>query len=184
MEIDQEKGEKFLCDFSEKHRKLSELFWLKKKNFGENSEILNEVRLLTSMDFNAKKEEFIEKFKEKSNESQALSLRKKNSTKLTQKDREKFKNLMKVAISLENPKDFEFVKEFEEEEEFEEYSNEKEIHDESKVYFSPLQMNSSIFSSQMKKSSKKRKEKFQSEELKKDEICYDIGKKIPKKKNY
>ena len=99
-----------------------------------------------------------------------MSPRKRESynNRITPKDREKFKNLVNVALSLNNPRNNDNVVE-DIEDDFEEFYIEEKNANES-IYFSPLTTRPSLKSANVKK-----KQKISCEELKIDDMCYDMG---------
>lgn len=176
MEIDEKKAKKFLNDFYDTYIKLSQAFWLKRNNPNQ-SEIITNLKLLASLDFNTKQEELYEFYEQK----QALSSPRKRDSmlRITPKEREKFKNLVNLVTSMKTPQEIALYIE-DRDDYFEKYSSDSGSefeNDPISVYFSPLQQSKSSGYSLNKspRLKKRRILKAQKEERKIDDKCYKIG---------
>ena len=69
MEIDKNKARQFLINFSDSYEKFSQHFWLNKTQ-NDYNHMLSNVKLLNSLDFDAKKNEYFDHFNEKRNITQ------------------------------------------------------------------------------------------------------------------
>jgi hypothetical protein len=134
---------------------------------------------MSSMDFQTRKSQIIP---EKSQEvrSPSISPRKRDSlnSRVSPKDREKFKHLVNMAGELGQKNDVGLIMEVDDEE-FEEYSKEMEESisrlDKSNVHFSPFKPGSSLNKLQSPGIKKQKILKVTSEERMADVKCYNIG---------
>lgn len=174
MEIDNQKAQNFLKDFAENYEKMRKNFWNKRSNPKENA-VLNGVKLLSSLDFQTKKREILENSKIFRRNSEMSPKKRESSSRISPKDRQKFKNLVNMAINLDQINKFD-LKISEDDEDFEEfYPQIENENDHSSVYFSPIKLVSDSPHLQSPGHVKKRRKIINLKEKELDTKCYDIG---------
>lgn len=170
LEVDKQKARKFLTDFSKNYNTVSRIFWSKRRNPNQ-SEVLSTFKMMSSLDFQAKKSQVfpVNNKPEIELTSPSLSPRRREShaSKILPRDREKFKSLVSLAGELGDRNLVGLIRESDDDD-FEEYSLNEIEQSATNVYFSPLRVGSTTLQ-------KHNKEKIDKEERKVDVKCYDMG---------